>query len=117
MSDSDVLADILNYDPQDDPTDLLSRAYNEIEELRDILVTADGYYVLINDRPFADFFQPDWKGQEVLRRAGCYERGSRPGNGPKYLSPPCFCGQPDRMGVAHRSHECLYIGRIGAEDD
>lgn len=30
----DVLAAILAYDPQDDPTDLLSRAYNEIESLR-----------------------------------------------------------------------------------
>lgn len=30
----DLLKDILNYDPEDDPTLLLSRAYNEIERLR-----------------------------------------------------------------------------------
>lgn len=34
MTDTDVLVAILNYHPDDDPTDLLSRAYNEIERLR-----------------------------------------------------------------------------------
>ena len=23
---------------------------------------------------------------------------------------PCFCGHPERTGIAHRSHECLTIG-------
>jgi hypothetical protein len=39
MSD-DLLQDILNYNPAEDPTQLLSRAYNEIENLRRHLLNA-----------------------------------------------------------------------------
>ena len=33
LSDAALLIDILNHDPQDDPTDLLTRAYNRIEAI------------------------------------------------------------------------------------
>ena len=60
----------------------------ELEALRDLMVSVEGLYVVEHGEPLADFYQPDSKVQGLLRRAGCYERGSRPGNGPLYLSPP-----------------------------
>ena len=60
----------------------------EMRTLRSLLVIVEGHHVLTHQEPLADLFQPNWKGQKVLRRAGCYERGSRPGDGPLYLSPP-----------------------------
>jgi hypothetical protein len=74
----------------------------------DLLQWVDGYFAMTTNRPLADQFPADSPMQAVLARAGCYERGSRRGNGPLYLSPTRREPLDPECPFAHGGKHCWH---------
>jgi sugar lactone lactonase YvrE len=75
MSDPDFARPPGHLSPGEVRVDDLDLA-DEVERLRECLRFADGLAVSETGRALADIYAADWKGQEVLARAGCWPRGA-----------------------------------------